>query len=415
MGRAADSPLESRLRQVGRRLSWQHTADRYAAAVPVLGVSFLVAAVVLPLAWPLTTAAQFASLVGCTLLAFVVAERFVAARRRPTLSDSAHELDKRFGLSERATTAVSLDDGLRQSPAGRALWLDASSKAEQVRVKDRFAITYSRRLWSLPILLSAAALCWAYLRAPLQQAVLGAAPGSADAAKPPEVPPKAPAPKPALKIPADRAGKSEELKKLEAEIDELYNAKNKDKSPSDDSKSPGESVRDQIEKVAEKQEKLRKLEQAKIEQLRKMTEQLGKMDSKLSQPGDDTYGLQEALSKGQFDKAKDEIDKLKKKVKEMKPEDARKLQKEMEKLTEEIEKLSRDQKKKDELQRAIDKAKQEGRDADSLEREMQKLEQDARKMEQLQQLAKKMKAAAESLKEQKMEQAADQLGDAPRA
>ena len=270
-------------------------------------------------------------------------------------------------------------------------------------------MTYSRRLWAFPVALVGATLVWIFLRGPILESVLGVTPDQ-DSKDQASFTPKPHVPKPALKMPRERDGKSEELKKLEAELDELYNSKDK-KTPSDDSKSPGESAREQIEKVAEQQDKLRKLEQAKIESLRKMTEQLGKMDPKKSSPGDDTNGLQDALSKGNFDKAREEVDQLRKKAKEMKPEEAQKLQREMEKLTDEIEKLSRNQEKKDELQKAIDKAKKEGRDAESLEREMQQLQQDAKKMEQLQKVADKMKAASESLKEQNMEKADQQLGE----
>ena len=409
MGRAADSPLDARLRQVARRLAWQRTADRYAAWLPVLGAAVLVGSLALPLVWPSMTGLQFVWLVLGSVTAFLIGERVIARRRRPTITDSALELDRRFALSERATTAVSLDGDLKQTQAGRALWLDASAKVEPIRVKDRFAITYSRRLWLLPLALYAAALAWIFLRGPILENLLGLT--GSDAGGEQVAATQKPAPtKPILKMPREREGKSEELQKLEAELDELFNSKEK-KTPSDDSKSPGESAREQIEKVAEQQEKLRKLERAKIESLRKMTEQLGKLDPKKTSPGDDTNGLQDALTKGNFDKARDEVDKLRKKAKAMKPEEAQKLQKEMEKLTDEIEKLTRDQENKEELQKAIDKAKQEGRDAESLEREMQQLQQDAKKMEQLQKVAEKMKAASEALKEQNMEKADEQLGE----
>lgn len=74
---------------------------------------------------------------------------------------SAIEIDRRFGLRERISSAIQLNGEEKHSPVGEALMNDAAAKAERIEVKDHFPIkTAPQTPWvALPIL-SCVALFW---------------------------------------------------------------------------------------------------------------------------------------------------------------------------------------------------------------------------------------------------------------
>lgn len=80
---------------------------------------------------------------------------------RPTRLNSAIELDRRFGLRERISSALQLDDSQRQTPIGEALLQDAATKAERIDVRDHFPIKSAPHTpWvALPIM-ACVALFW---------------------------------------------------------------------------------------------------------------------------------------------------------------------------------------------------------------------------------------------------------------
>ena len=57
---------------------------------------------------------------------------------RATEIDAAMEVDKRFGLKERLSSALSLDSHAAQSEAGSALLEDANQRAQKIDVRDAF-------------------------------------------------------------------------------------------------------------------------------------------------------------------------------------------------------------------------------------------------------------------------------------
>ncbi len=59
----------------------------------------------------------------------------------------ALEIDQRFALKERLSSAITLDEETRQSPAGQALLADAVRKAERIDVPTKFPINWRQRLW----------------------------------------------------------------------------------------------------------------------------------------------------------------------------------------------------------------------------------------------------------------------------
>src|SRR5690242_11580325 len=110
--------LQHQVAQARRRLFWQTwlnllpycwAAALVAAAMWLLLQPLLVGPVGIGLRW---------AILGGALAAGTAAALVLAWRRGPTRLDAALALDERFGLKERAVTALTLTAEQSQSPAG---------------------------------------------------------------------------------------------------------------------------------------------------------------------------------------------------------------------------------------------------------------------------------------------------------
>ena len=115
------NPLESRVRQARRRLFTQTLLNRLGLAwgcALALGLLwFLIEPAAVPAARPYLKWAVLGGLVGVgTALAVGLARRAA-----PSPLSAALEIDQRFELKERVTTALSLTPHDQSSPAGQAL------------------------------------------------------------------------------------------------------------------------------------------------------------------------------------------------------------------------------------------------------------------------------------------------------
>src|SRR5262249_38425487 len=71
----------------------------------------------------------------------------VALASGPSRVDAAVAIDRAFRLNERLSSALTLPDDLRDSPAGRALIADAARKVADLDVAAEFALRLPRRAW----------------------------------------------------------------------------------------------------------------------------------------------------------------------------------------------------------------------------------------------------------------------------
>ncbi|MFN9880472.1 MAG: hypothetical protein ACK557_18535, partial [Planctomycetota bacterium] len=79
------------------------------------------------------------------LLLGVALAGFQLWRRRPTRLEAAVEVDQRYSLRERLSSALALDAKSADSDAGRALLADAAERAARIDVRDQFPIRLERR------------------------------------------------------------------------------------------------------------------------------------------------------------------------------------------------------------------------------------------------------------------------------
>ena len=159
----AVSPIDRSVRVARSRLLRQ-------AFVNHLGIGWAVA-LALTLAWfvaqPMLLENPPPSLRWIVLGAGLSLGLFVAIVRTrmgaPTDERVALEIDSRFQLRERITTAMALPGELRNSSAGRALFADAESKLAPLNLSEKFPLEPRRHLLGIPVLalaLGAVVLWW---------------------------------------------------------------------------------------------------------------------------------------------------------------------------------------------------------------------------------------------------------------
>jgi hypothetical protein len=411
------APVESAVRAARLRLVTQLAMNRLAVAWAI-GLAaalawFVVEPVVLesPAPWlrwvVLGTCLFFAS-------AFAVRRTFVSA---PSRSEAALELDGRFGLSERATTALGLPVDLRATPAGQAVLADAAEKVRHVAVAGQFPV---RPRWNyawVPVLALAVAAVVVFPPDFIREAVAGeaSAPKKLDPSKAvaqADLGKKAATPlvRPKGKDELDRKDKDQKLKDIEAILKEFDEKQMKEPKDSDQTR-----LREKVTEMTSVEDKLKKFEQEKTEKLARLEQKMQQLES-LTKDKEFSDGpakdLADSLAKGDLKKAQEEVDELRKKAKEEKldPKETEKLDKQLEKMKNELERLAKDEEKEKKLKDKIEKAKKEGQDAESLERELEKMQQERKENgKELEDMAKQMQKARDALNKGDMEQFAQEM------
>lgn len=355
---------------------------RLVAATAVALALGLVWFLVEPLVAPGTRWAVLAALVAVSALVALIQ----TARRAPTRLDAALEVDARFALRERLTSALSLPAAVRESPAGRALLADAETHAAPLRVRDKFALVVPRSTLRLPLLAALlAVVAFAYHPVTDSPAWVESRRKEAEAA----TTETRPAAKPVGRPKADeRPGQSPQVKKLRAELDRIA----RDANPTP------EQAREKLTELTSAEDKARAAEReafdklARVENKLRHLEALGGKDKFKDGPAND---LNDALATGDLAKAEEAVEELRKKLKNksLDAKDAAKLESQFDQMRGELQRLARNTDEQKKLQDLVDQAKREGRDTESLDRELERVKLDAEQMKALEELAKHLDAA----------------------
>jgi hypothetical protein len=347
------------------------------------------------------------SVAGGLMLVATIAGVWLTMRRTPSKTAAALSIDQLFGLRERVVTSFALSPEEANTSAGQALLADVKDRVAKIKVSEKFPV----RLPWVSALVPAGAAALA-LVALFYHPVFPDAQGTAaenlpiapeakkeinkkleELVKKPKTPEKA----------ADRP-KSEDLKRLEAKLDEIA------KQPRDTTKQ----LRDRIKDMTPLEEEMKKLERDRNEKQQAMKQALQQKDQ--MNPNDvpkegPAKDLQNALAEGDMEQAKKEIDKLAKKLEENKLSEKEKndLAKQLDDLSKKMDRLSQQKDKEEQLK----KLHQEGKlDAEALQRELEQLKKDNEKLKDMQKLAQKLGQCQKSLKAGDSGQAAKSLGDA---
>ncbi len=416
----AASIIDSRVASVRSRLLGQSLVNRLA-----LGLSVALA---VALAWFLIQPLAFANppanlrwiVLGVCVVAGLVVPIVWCVRTMPSKEQAALELDSRFALRERLSTAIMLEPELRETPAGKALLNDAESQAEPVRVSEKFPIRPKwNAAWIPALAICLALVAWLYHPSAFastteeDELALAQEKKAQELLKQQAIKKVNPFVKPAGAEAREAAEKSAKLKELENQLEKLG-----DKYAKDPYADTPEKAREKITELQPLEEKYAKYaaeQKRQLEQMRDKLEQLDKLNKDKDFNDGPAKALNDALSKGDLDKAKEEVDELRKKAKDKKldKKDSEKLERQLGKMKDDLERLARDKEREEELEKKIDQAKKEGKDAESLERELERTKEENKESgEQLERLASKLGKAQEALSKDDLEKAAEELSGA---
>jgi hypothetical protein len=322
----------------------------------------------------------------------IVAAITVGWLRTPNVEASALALDEQFALKERVTTLLTLPAGMVDTPAGQALLQDVGPRVEKLSVASRFPLTMGWKRASLPVAAMAIAVAAFFidpLLGSLRTRVAAATPAAEQKVDAQEIQQQLEK----LRHVADEkrnnpdAERSKELKELLDEWEKLV---------SKPDPTNAEQVRERIAEMRSLEQKMKERAQAlkaeaqKNDTFKKLLEKLSEDGKKLKEgPAKD---FEDALTKGDFHKAKETLDKLAKQMQENKltPQQRQELQEQFNQLEEKVKRLA----EKDEKRKQIEKDFQEGR-INKEERDRQMKEE----MKELQELANLLGQCKECLGE----------------
>lgn len=328
--------------------------------------------------------------------AFLIA-LLVAAFTGPSRVDAAVAIDRAFHLNERLSTALTLPEALRATPAGRALIADAVRHVEGLDIASRFALRAPSKSWA-PFLSGALAIGMLF------------------------VPQWSPTQAKGPTKPLDPAEKAVVARQAEA-LSRTIAKSRKDLDNGDLART--EKLLAEIEKAADDLAKTppASKDQAMVE-LNKLTDalkdrqkQLGSADQinkQLQQmkdlssmgPADD---LAKDLARGDFQKAVEEIKKLQEKLAsgQMSDSEKKELRQQLGDLKKQLDQLANLQERKKQL----DEARKNGAISEQqYQQEMAKLDQQSQNLEKLQKLAQQLGQAQQAMEQGDLNKAAQALG-----
>jgi hypothetical protein len=442
MARSRVSPLLAQVGRVRRRLFLQALLSRL--------VGCWTAALVLSAGWFLCQpfavreapdGLRWIVLGSLTAIATLLALALTILRA-PSAVTAALSLDERFNLKERVTTSLTLGPTEVVSPAGQALLADTQTRVAPLRVAYRFPVRPPRSALLLPAaLIVVLLLAWFYHPRVAPARADGPTPLAEEPVVKADIEQKM---RQLQKKPLSRPGvkpKSDELQRLEAELDRLARQPHETR----------EQARDVVKEMTGAENQVRQREKELAERAAALKEQL-RQAARLSQkspkegPG---KKLDRAMERGDVQKAREEMeklgqqmqadaeaDRLRKKLKDEPLTDQQK--KEMREQLEKLEKqgLNEQQKQQlaeqmkdlqDKLERLVrsDEAKERLRELErqgaiskeQLDRELNQLEKnmpklDAKTLEQLQKLADKLAQCQKCMQEGKEAEAAQKMAEA---
>lgn len=324
----------------------------------------------------------------------------IAWWRQPTELRAAVELDQRFGLRERASSAMNLPEVDRESAAGRALLEDAANKLQNIDVRDGFPVRPAPQLaWTLLPLAACLALFWvADAPAPSDSKLATANSESVVNVKNTTAPLLKAVQK--KREEAESQGdeeSAEEFKRLEDQIRSLQN-----KSEAD----PKKVIADLNELKKELQQKRDSLGSA--DQMKKTMESLKAMENGPAEK------LAKALQDGDLEKADRELGKMLDALKsgELSAEQAKQLEKQLDQMQKAMAEAKQEREQRlEEAKRELEKAEKEGNveKAANLRKKLEQLEKADSQCQNGDKLGEKMAKAQQALKEGNQAEAAAAL------
>ena len=319
-------------------------------------------------------------LAGATALGLLGAVIWTALSRAPVL-EAAMEIDRRFALKERVSSALAMPPEDQQSEAGQAVSADALRRIKRIDVAEKFTVIPPRKLL-LPLAPAFAALCVILFVNP------SLVDNSADAKQ------ENLEAKPQVKKASESVRKQLAERREQAKKEGLQEAENLFKKLEEGTKELASAPPDR-EKALSKLNDLARQLQDRRQQLGgadKVKEQLDQLKNIDRGPADK---FAQDIAKGDLKQAADELKKLKDQLENSKLTDQQKadLAKQLEQMKDNLDKLAESHKAAQaDLKKQAEQMRKAGQvaDAEKLEQQLRQLQQQAPQMQQLQDMANKL-------------------------
>jgi hypothetical protein len=335
--------------------------------------------------------------IGAGLLAAICWTGF----HRAANLDAALEIDRRFGLKERISSALALSAEELQSPCGVALIDDAQRRVSKLEVEGRFPIQLNRRAW-LPLVPAAVAFAFCFIADPTRPTQADATANTVEVKK--QIDESVKPLQSKLQERAKQAGEeglkeAEDLfKKIEEGTRDLAKVNDTDRHDA------MTKLNDLAQQLEQRREKLSEGE--------KLKDQLAGMKNLPAGPADK---LAKELKNGNFDKAIKEIAKLQAQLSQgqLDPEKQKELAEQLNAMKDALDKIAdAHQKMQEELQKKLEQAKKSGDQdaAKKLENQLQAMARKQSQMDQLSKMAEKLGQAGQAMKQGNTAQAQAALG-----
>lgn len=388
------------IRKQVRRAQWRLGLQRFVQALGWCGCATLALAaglVAVDKWWPVGVHAGWVA-AGALLAGVVLAWAWAWLSGRGLL-DAAIEIDRRYGLKERISSALALEDSQRQAPLGQALVADAQRQAARIDLAEQFAIRLPRHL--LLALLPGAAVFLIALLVPA--AGDRTAQGRVDSEAKRQQVQKSQATLQRQLAEKRQQAREEGLK----EAQELFLRLERELAEA--SKSLGD-LKESLAKLHDLSQMLEKRRQelAGAEAVDKQLEQLKNLSRG---PADRLLG---ALAKGDMKRAQQELDALRKQLAEGKldPAERQALARQLAEAQKKLENLAQAHRQAEEsLAKQIEQLRKAGQhaEAEKLQEELRQLQQQRPQIKQLEELARKLGRCAQAMEGGQMDLAANTL------
>jgi len=395
------------LGQFGKLLCWALTICWFIAATAIVSRAIWV----LP-SW-LGASDQkswsIAWITGASVVAFL-ASAFWTVIGRPSLPSVAATIDDRFGMKQRLGSVLTMGSSDRETPMGKALVEDASTRAARLHIADRFSLKPTKLGWLplAPALLIAVALSFGPAVAtiasskltPAMQAQVEQIKKSTESLKKKIRDQREKAEAAGLKDAAQM------FTKMEADMEKMS------KRESIDPKEAMIAINDLKKQLDERRKELGSPDS--------MKKALAKMSESEKGPAE---SIVKAMKEGDFGDAKKAAKTLAEKIKnnDLSNQEKAALQKQVEQLRDQMKQAAEaHEAEKQQLQQQIEEARRDGRsdDAAKLQQKLNEIETKDGQMQKMQQMAEAMNEAAEAMANGDSERAAEamqgmaeQLGD----
>lgn len=327
-------------------------------------------------------------LIGGGVLSLIAAA-VLTIRKSVQLNDAAIEVDHRFGLKERLSSALSIDVNAAETEAGQALLKDAQRSAEVIDVRDQFKLERSWR-FALPLI----PICLMFAITFLPNAVFESTVNAGESSNVEKENVQKAMQEMQKKI--EKKRKTLEATGLKDALDKLNSLQRKfdgvDPEKLPDKKQALVELNDIKKEIEERQKQLGGSTELK-ESLKKLKD-VGTGPAKK---------IAEAMSKGDMKEAskavKDLVDKLR--SGKLSDVEKKKLANDIKQLAKEFEKMQqRHAEKKAKLKEDIEQAMKQGdpNKAAKLQAKLEEMEKQDRQMEKMKKMAQKMQDCANCMK-----------------